>query len=53
MANTIPGNDLDGHGSKGGIYEVEFDQMNEKSLGYRMTESEVPLEQKKEEARVM
>jgi hypothetical protein len=33
--------------------EVEIAQMDDKAGVYRMTEAEVPLEQRKEEARVM
>jgi hypothetical protein len=51
MAAVHANTDLEGRTSIDSRNEIEI--ANEKSAGYRMTEAEVPLEQRKEEARVL
>ena len=53
MAGVDHANDLDRRTSKDAKDEVEVAQMDEKAAGYRLAEAEIPLEQRKEEARVL
>jgi RNase P/RNase MRP subunit p29 len=53
MAATHATEGLEGRASKETKNEIEIADADEKHTGYRMSEAEIPLEQRKEEARVL
>ena len=53
MATTYANDDVGDRTSKNTKNGIEVADLNEKNVVYRMSEAEIPLEQKKEEARVL
>lgn len=53
MASVDPAVDLNSRVSNDTKNEVEVAPMDEKVTAYRLSEAEIPLEQRKEEARVL